>query len=186
MKTAATRQEKDSALGGALYLALELGETTWKLGFTTGAGQRPRLRTVTARDVATVLHEVDGAKQRFGLGRSARVVSCYEAERDGFWLDRCLRHHGIASLVVDSSSIEVKRRARRAKTDRFDVGKLLAMLLRHWGGEEKMWSVVHVPSVVAEDRRQLHRELLTLKRDRARVTNRIKGLLASQGVVLLL
>ena len=95
-------------------------------------------------------------------------------------------HHGIENLVVDSSSIEVKRRARRAKTDRLDVGKLLTMLLRHCGGERKVWSVVHVPSVEAEDRRQLHRELLTVKRDRTRVTNRIKGLLASQGVVLAL
>jgi transposase len=80
----------------------------------------------------------------------------------------------------------VKRRARRAKTDRLDVGKLLSMLLRSGGGEQKVWSVVHVPPVEAEDRRQLHRELLTAKRDRTRVTNRIKGLLSSQGVVLAL
>ena len=186
MKTAATRHEKDNSATLALYLAFELGEKTWKLGFTTGAGQRPRLRTVTARDVAAVLAEVERAKERFGLGKSVRVVSCYEAGRDGFWLHRCLVHHGIANLVVDSSSIEVKRRSRRAKTDRLDVGKLLTMLLRHGGGEQKVWSVVHVPPVEAEDRRQLHRELLTVKRDRTRVTNRIKGLLSSQGVVLAL
>jgi transposase len=184
MKTAATHHEEDNRATPALYLAFELGETTWKLGFTTGVGQRPRLRTVTARDIDAVLSEVARAKQRFGLAPSVRVVSCYEAGRDGFWLHRCLVHHGIANLVVDSSSIEVQRRARRAKTDRLDVGKLLAMLLRHDGGEAKVWSVVHVPLVEAEDRRQLHRELLTVKRDRTRVTNRIKGLLASQGVVL--
>ncbi len=184
MKTAATRQGKDNVAGQALYLAFELGETTWKLGFTTGAGQRPRLRTVTARDVAAVLAEVERARGRFELGPSVRVVSCYEAGRDGFWLHRCLVHHGIENLVVDSSSIEVKRRSRRAKTDRLDVGKLLSMLLRYCGGEQKVWSVVHVPTVEAEDRRQLHRELLTVKRDRTRVTNRIKGLLSSQGVVL--
>ncbi len=114
------------------------------------------------------------------------MVSCYEAGGDRFWLPRYLVHHGIENLVVDSSSIEVQRRARRAKTDRLDVGKLLTMLLRHDGGEQKVWSVVHVPTVEAEDRRQLHRELLTVKRDRTRVTNRIKGLLASQGVVLAL
>jgi transposase len=186
MKTAATCHEKDNWATRALYLAFELGETTWKLGFTTGAGQRPRLRTVAARNVRAVLAEVERAKQRFAVPPSARVVSCYEAGRDGFWLHRCLVHHGLANLVVDSSSIEVKRRARRAKTDRLDVGKLLAMLVRHDGGEAKVWSVVHVPTVEAEDRRQLHRELLTAKRDRTRVTNRIKGLLANQGVVLAL
>lgn len=186
MRTATTRPGKDSGRAGALYLAFELGEKTWKLGFTTGAAQRPRIRTVAARDVAAVLREVARATQRFTLAGSVRVVSCYEAGRDGFWLHRCLVHHGMENLVVDSSSIEVKRRARRAKTDRLDVGKLLAMLLRHGGGERKVWSVVHVPTVEAEDRRQLHRELLTAKRDRTRVTNRIKGLLASQGVVLAL
>jgi transposase len=184
MKTAVTRHGQDSVLGQALYLAFELGEKVWKLGFTTGAGQRPRLRTVTARDVDAVLAEVERAKGRFELGPSVSVVSCYEAGRDGFWLHRCLVHHGIENMVVDSSSIEVKRRSRRAKTDRLDVGKLLTMLLRYCGGEQKVWSVVHVPTVEAEDRRQLHRELLTVKRDRTRVTNRMKGLASSQGVVL--
>jgi transposase len=84
--------------------------------------------------------------------------------------------------VVDSSSIEVKRRKRRAKSDRLDVQKLLSMLLRHLGGEKKVWSIVQVPSVEAEDRRQLHREMLTLKGERTEHVNRIKGLLASQGL----
>jgi transposase len=86
--------------------------------------------------------------------------------------------------VVDSASIEVNRRYRRAKTDRLDVHKLLTMLLRHTAGEKKVWSVVRVPSVAEEDRRQLHRELLTTKRDRTRVINRIKGLLAGYGIRL--
>lgn len=182
MKTAATRPRKDSVSPRALYLAFELGEETWTLGFTRGVGQRPRQRAIAARDWETVLLEIEGAKRRFGLGESVRVVSCYEAGRDGFWLHRLLVHHGIANLVVDSSSIEVKRRGRRVKTDRLDVGKLLAMLLRYHGGERAVWSVVRVPTVVEEDRRQLHRELATAKRDRTRVTNRIKGLLVNQGV----
>jgi transposase len=86
--------------------------------------------------------------------------------------------------VVDSASIEVNRRYRRAKTDRLDVHKLLTMLLRHAAGEKKVWSVVRVPSVAEEDRRQLHRELLTTKRDRTRVINRSKGLLAGCGMRL--
>jgi len=112
------------------------------------------------------------------------VLSCYEAGRDGFWLHRALTAQGVTNLVVDSSSIEVNRRRRRAKSDRLDVRKLLTMLLRYATGERRVWHVVHVPTPAEEDRRQLHRELLTTKRDRARVTNRIKGLLASQGVRL--
>jgi transposase len=85
--------------------------------------------------------------------------------------------------VVDASSIEVPRRYRRAKSDRLDASKLLGMLLRHWGGEKKVWSVVQAPTCETEDRRQLHRELLTLKAERTEHVNRIKGLLACGGLV---
>ena len=88
----------------------------------------------------------------------------------------------MTNLVVDSASIEVNRRKRRVKTDRLDVGKLLTMLIRSAQGERKIWSVVHPPSPQEEDQRQLHRELMALKRERTCHINRIKGLLASQGV----
>jgi transposase len=91
---------------------------------------------------------------------------------------------GVANIVVESSSLEVKRHYRRAKTDRLDVYTLLTRLMRHAAGERQVWSVVHVPSVDEEDRRQLHRELLTAKGDRTRVINRIQGLLASQGLTM--
>ena len=118
------------------------------------------------------------------MTEGVRVVSCYEAGRDGFWLHRFLVAQGIENRVVDSSSIEVNRRQRRVKTDRMDVVKLLGLLLRYEAGERKAWSVVHVPTVPEEDARQLHRELLTTKRDRNRETNRIRGLLASQGLAI--
>lgn len=184
--TATTRLEQDTTFTSTLLLAFELGVDNWKLGFTTGMAQRPRERSVTAGDVQAVLEEMARAKRRFGLPADARVVSCYEAGRDGFWLHRFLVAHGLANQVVDSSSLEVKRRQRRAKTDRLDVHKLLTMLLRHRAGEPKVWSVVRVPRVEDEDRRQLHREVLTAKRDRTRVTNRIQGLLAGHGVGLTL
>jgi transposase len=112
----------------------------------------------------------------------AAVRSCYEAGRDGFWPHRFLTACGVTDLVVDSSSIEVPRRARRAKTDRLDGEKLLRLLLRHWGGERKMWQVVHVPSREAEDARQASRGLTTLQAERTRYRNRIRGLLALHGV----
>jgi transposase len=84
--------------------------------------------------------------------------------------------------VVDSSSIDVKRRGRRRKTDRLDAAKLLSHLFRWEQGEKDTWSVVQVPSVADEDRRQLHRELLELKAERTQHTNRIKGLLAACGL----
>jgi transposase len=166
----------------ALYLAFELGNKQWKLGFTIGLGQRPRERTIAAGDLVAFQEEIRLAKKRFDLPQTARVMSCYEAGRDGFWLHRYLLSQDIENLVVDSASIEVNRRAKRAKTDRLDVAKLLTMLVRYDYGEKKVWSVVHVPSPEAEDKRHLHRQLTTRKVDRTRHTNRIKGLLVGQGV----
>ena len=125
---------------------LQLGWNSWKLAFTIGAGQKPRLRSIAARDTATVLSEIRQAKHRFGLPEETPVISCYEAGRDGFWLDRYLRHHGVENLVVDAASIEVNRRKRRAKTDGLDAAKLVGMLIRWHLGERKLWGVVHVPT----------------------------------------
>jgi transposase len=171
-----TRNQSD------LYVAFELGKKNWKLGFTVGFGQKPRQRSILAGDLARVRDEIDRAKGRFGLSEDARVLSCYEAGPDGFWLHRYLVHLGVGNLVVDSSSIEVNRRARRAKTDTMDLGKLLLMLMRYDHGERRVWSVVRVPTVEQEDRRQLHRELSALRGERTRHINRIKGLLTSYGV----
>lgn len=180
--TATTRTTQRIASRPTLFLALELGETSWKLAFTTGIGQKPRERTIAARERAALLREIARAKQRFGLPEKSRVASVYEAGREGFWLHRFLVAEGIDNRVVDASSIEVNRRRRRTKTDRMDARRLLGLLLREDSGENKVWSVVHVPTPEQEDRRHLHRELLTAKRDRTRVTNWMLGLLANQGV----
>lgn len=179
-----TRDQQSTATAICLHLAFELGWSEWKLAFTIGHGQSPRLRTIRARDCEAVLREIARAKARFGLSSDAPVVSCYEAGRDGFWLHRWLVAQGINNRVVDSSSIEVNRRARRAKSDRLDAGKLVAMLLRYHAGETKVWSVCRIPDAADEDRRHLHRELIELKDERTRHINRIKGLLANQGVGL--
>ena len=122
------------------------------------------------------------AKARLGLTADAPVRSCYEAGRDGFWPHRFLTTRGVTNLVVDSSSIEVPRRARRTKTDRLDGEKLLRLLLRHWGGEREMWHVVHVPTRAVEDARHASRGLTTLQAERTRYRNRIHSLLALHGV----
>ena len=168
--------DSTTATAPVLYLAFELGWTSWKLAFTIGSGQKPRLRSIAARDLNTLMVEIQNAKRRFGLPEETPVISCYEAGRDGFWLHRYLEHHGIENLVVDAASIEVNRRQRRAKSDNLDATKLVGMLIRWHLGEKKLWGVVRVPSVADEDRRQLHRELIALKAQRTEHTNRIKGL----------
>ncbi len=175
--TTVTRVDQDTK---ALYVAFELGEEEWKLALSPGLEERPRLRSLRARETSRLLEILEKGRQRFG---AQRIVSCYEAGRDGFWLDRFLRAHGIDNRIVDSASIEVRRRARRVKTDRLDAQKLLTMLQREALGEKDLWSVVHVPAVADEDARSLQREYRTLVKERSRSSNRIKGLLASQGLV---
>src|SRR4029450_11623254 len=168
MTTAATYNEPGNTTEATLFVAFELSEKTWKLGFTTGHGQKPRESTMTERQQEYVLDEIAQAKRRLGLSETAPVVSCYEAGRESFWLHRFLQGHGITNHVVDCSAIEVNRRRRRAKSDGLDVRKLLSMLLRYHHGERHVWQVVKVPSVEAEDHRHLHRDLETLKQERAR------------------
>ena len=179
-----TTRSVESSGGGVLYVAFELGSTKWTIGMSPAPGQRARLRQLVAGDLVTLQEEIARAKGRFGLGPTARVVSCYEAGRDAFWLHRWLVSVGHQNLVVDSSSIEVTRRAKRAKTDRLDVAKLLTLLMRWASGERKVWSVVVVPSVAAEAARQLTREVETVREDRKRVRNRLHAVLATQGIRL--
>jgi transposase len=166
----------------SLYIALELGQDKWLLACATEAAEKPRLRSMPARDLDRLALEIAKAKARFQLPPDAPVCTCYEAGRDGFWLHRALTSKGIVNVVVDASSIEVNRRSKQVKTDPVDAAKLLNLLCRYHGGERKVWSVVNVPAVADEDRRQLHRGLKDLQRQQTACSNRIKGLLASQGL----
>jgi transposase len=176
MKTTQTvPQGKDTAIQGELYMSFELGDKQWKL--TASDGRRgPSQYSVDAGDKEAVLNCIRKAKERCKLEPQAKVHSCYEAGRDGWWLHRWLIEQGIDNIVVDSASIEVNRRARRAKTDRLDGYKLLAMLLRHHGGE-RFWSVLHAPTPEQEDARRRDRELARLSKERTQHTNRISSLL---------
>lgn len=171
-----------NGIEGILYLGFELGKKFWKLGFSTGLGQQARIRNIDGGDLAALKREISMAKKKFGLSANSKVMSCYEAGRDGFWLARWLEAEGIANWVMDSSSIEVNRRRKRAKTDRLDANSLVRLLMRSMNGEDKVFSVVRVPTVEDEDRRQLQRHLSTLTKEKTRVRNRITSLLYCEGI----
>jgi transposase len=162
-------------------MAMELSNRKWKLGF--GNGQKTRRKTIEARNRIQLLEEVESARQRLGVSPEARVVVCFEAGRDGHWIYRWLSAEGFEVLEIDSSSIETARGRKHVKTDRVDVEKLLDLLLRYCLGFRQAFRVVRVPSVEAEAAQRLHREDEYLMRQRARVNNRIKALLATQGLV---
>jgi len=175
-------RKKSSAVETKLYVAFELGWTKWKLAFGARVDEKPWHTTIGARDIRALTEAIARARRKVGLSETSSVASCYEAGRDGFWLDRLLAQMGVMNVVVDSSSIGVNRRARRAKSDRLDATKLLAMLMRHQAGERGVWSVVRPPTPEQEDARHLQREIRTLKKEKTRLVNRVRGLLASQGV----
>jgi len=174
-------QKQAYEAGTVLYMAMELSNSKWKLGFSNG--QRIRRKSIEARDRLRLVQEVDLAKQKLGLEREARVAVCFEAGRDGHWIYRWLSAEGFEVLEIDSSSIETPRGRKHVKTDRVDVEKLLDLLLRYCLGFRRAFRVVRVPSEEAEAGQRLHREDEYLLRQRLRVSNRIKSLLVTQGVV---
>jgi transposase len=131
------RSENNTELA-VLYVAFELGNSKWKLAFSDS--RKIRHATVEAGDLELVQVGLSSAKKYFVMVEDVRVVSCYEAGRDGFWLHRYLQSCGVENVVVDSASIEVDRRKRRMKTDRLDAVRLVRMLMRYHGGERKLWS----------------------------------------------
>jgi len=183
MQQTETARQQDISGEALLYMAMDVGKATIKVAFSP-TGLRPRMRDVSGKDWKQLLLEIEQAKVRFGLPQDCRVLSCYEAGRSGFWLHRTLEAHGVESLVVDSSSIEVKRRRRQIKTDKLDAQKLLQMLARHHFGEDRVWSVIRVPNVSDEDERRLHRERRRLKKEETGHRNRIRSLLALHGLEL--
>jgi transposase len=166
-----------------LFVSFELSNCKWKLTCSSRGTQRRRIE-INARDCERLKRELALARKKFKLPEDARVVSCYEAGRDGFWLHRFLTALGVTNYVVDPASIEVDRRGRRAKTDRIDGEALLRKLIAYFDGDRKAWKVVNPPNEEQEDARRPHRELERMKKERTAHRNRILGLLMLEGVVL--
>lgn len=168
----------------ALYMAMELSNRRWRLGFSNGS--KMRQKTVESGDTeparAEVLRQISLAKEKLGLPPSARVVACYEAGRDGHWIARWLGSEGVEVMEISSSSIEKPQGRKHVKTDRVDVEKLLDLLMRYCHGFRRGFKPVRVPSEEAEAAMRLHRDDETLVKERGRLVNQMRALLAKQGV----
>ena len=164
-------------------VAFELSKAKWRLGVMLPCSEKLSQYTIVGGDlVALTARLADARKKAAGGGKPVRVVACYEAGYDGHWLHRWLTDQGIEAHEIDPASIEVNRRARRAKTDRIDLERMMRALLAFLRGEPRVFSVVHVPSVEDEDRKRRNRERDRLGKERTAHTNRIKGLLHGQGI----
>ena len=167
-----------------LFVALELSKATWLVALHGPDRDRVSQHRLTGGDQEGLLALIGKARARAEaeLGRPVRVMSCYEAGYDGFWLHRLLCERGIENHVLDAASLLVDRRARRAKTDRLDAAGLLRTLMALARGERQVCRVVRVPSPEEEDVRRQQRERERLMNEKVQHIGRIKGLLMTQGI----
>jgi len=164
-------------------LVFELSKAKWKLGVMLPGSPRMSRFTITGGDLASLAARLAAIRSKASQGgKPVRMLACYEAGLDGHWLHRWLTAQGVISHVVDAASIEVNRRARRAKTDGIDLDKLMRVFLAYLRGEPRVCSMLHVPSVEDEDRKRRTRERERLLKERTAHTNRIKALLFGQGI----
>jgi transposase len=175
-----------TADNGTIYLALELSRRTWLVTMHSADRDRISRYKIDGGDHAGLLKLIAKVRGRAAkkLGSEPRVVSCYEAGYDGFWLHRLLTAAGITNHVLDPASIMVEQRARRAKSDRIDGGQLLRTLMQHCRGEPRVVRIVRVPSPEQEDVRRDTREQDRLKIEQGSHTNRIKALLRLVGMAV--
>ena len=115
-------------------------------------------------------------------GTIKRIVLAYEAGRDGFWLARWLRAHGVEAHVIHSTSVAVSREHRRAKTDRLDTALLMRVFLGWLRGERGHCGMVAVPTIEDEDAKRPSRERESLVGEQTRIINRMKSGLARLGI----
>ena len=167
-----------------LFVAIELSKSAWLVAVNLPGSDRISKYMIPPADSAALLALLARLRERAEkrCGAAVRIVAIHEAGFDGFWVHRMLEAGGVESHVVDAASIEVNRRNRRAKTDRIDAEKLLRTLMSWARGERRVCSMVRPPTPEEEDGRRLTRERDTLVTERTRHVNRIKGLLATQGV----
>ena len=167
-----------------IHIALELSASSWLVAARLPGADKLRLHRIEGGNTTALLkliaelRSVASAK----LGSTVDVACCFEAGRDGFWLQRLLAAHSIACYVLEPTSVLVNRRARRAKTDRLDAEGMLRVLGAWLSGDRQVCSMVRVPTPDEEDAERPHREREHLVQERLRIENRIEALLFAQGI----
>lgn len=179
----ATTQKNYTSNNAVLYIGLELSKHKWVIGGSIGL-EKVSIKTLESWAIAAFGNVISSFIEQFGLQTDCQVKICFEAGLDGFSVYRALCDLGFEVLMVDSSSIETNRHKRRAKTDKIDVKKLTQLLYRYRHGEKGCLKPVRIPSESQEDLRRIHREYERLQKEQTQHSNRLLGLLASQGIKL--
>jgi len=169
--------------GNTLVAVVELSLTSWLVAGVVPGVERQPLKKLAPdeKELLRLLHRWRGEAVKNGC-MIERIVVAYEAGRDGFWLARWLRTHGIEAHVIHSSSVAVSREHRRAKTDRLDTAMLLRVFMGWLRGERGHCGMVAVPTIDEEDAKRPHRERESLVGERTRIVNRMKAALVRLGI----
>jgi transposase len=145
-------------------------------------------------DSITVVRQVDGAMpqpaQKFSGAalldwvkrqkeQTETVWSCYEAGPFGYGLHRQLEALGVHNLVVCPQSWD--ELSTGVKTDKGDARALCVRLALYAAGNERIFSVVHVPTPSEEQARAQTRLRDQLRRTRQRIEAQGRSLLLAQG-----
>ena len=167
-----------------IYVAIEFSRKSRVVGIMPPDSGKVGLHTLKSSDTRGLIalierHREDALKK---TGSAVRVLCCYEAGLEGFWLARCLETNGQETIVLDPASLLVNRKARRRRTDRIDAKKMIRALPAHDRGDSQVLGRVRVPSVAEEDRKRLLRKHGRLVKQRTSLTYRMKGLLRLQGI----
>jgi transposase len=166
-----------------LIAVIEMSEETWLVaGIVPGIERQPLKKLGPDADALIRLLERWRAAGAKAGGAISRLVVAYETGRDGFWLARHLREHGIEVHVIHAASVAVARTHRRAKTDRLDTNMLKRAFIGWLRGEPDHCTMAPIPTRDAEDARRPSREREKLTGERTRLVNRMKAALARFGV----
>jgi transposase len=166
-----------------IIAVIEMSQSSWLVaGVVPGIARHPLKKLAPDQDaLLKLLHR--WREEAGQAGREiTRIAVAFEAGRDGFWLARWLRAHGIEAHVIHPTSIAVSREHRRAKTDRLDTALLKRVFLGWLRGEPEHCHMAAIPTLEDEDARRPTRERECLVGERTRIVNRIKAALARLGV----
>jgi transposase len=166
-----------------LIAVIELSLSSWLVaGIVPGVERQPLKKLKADEDaLLEVLHRWRGEAERSGH-KIARIAVAFEAGRDGFWLARWLRAHGVEAHVIHASSVAVSREHRRAKTDRLDTELLKRAFLGWLRGERDHCKTVAIPTLDEEDAKRPNRERESLVGEQSRLVNRMKATLVRLGI----
>src|SRR5438552_19034191 len=166
-----------------IIAVVEMSQSSWLVaGMLPGIERQPRKKLEpSAERLLGLLHRWRDEAVKAGR-KITRIALAFEAGRDGFWLARWLRAHGVEAHVIHPSSVAVSVEHRRAKTDRLDTELLKRGFLGWLRGERGHCTMARIPTIAEEDAKRPNRERECLVRERTRIVNRMKGTLARLGI----